>query len=135
MYRQRLIAVIDDNAAIREMLQKELTKAGYRTFAIEKTEHALETFDEVYIDGLIVDLLLPEMNGLLLVQRLRARHNFLPVILTIRASDPDVTMEARAVGIHELLQKPIDPKRLLTVAASWFGPSSTLISTTPSIDG
>lgn len=135
MYRQRLIAVIEHDADVREMVQQELAKAGYRTFAIEKAEHALEAFDEVHIDGLIVGLLLPGMSGLLLVRRLRARHNFLPVILTTRASDPDVTTEAHAVGIHELLQKPIEPKRLLTVAASWFGPSSTLMSTTPSIDG
>ncbi|MBA2252295.1 MAG: response regulator [Nitrospirales bacterium] len=134
MDRRRLIALIDHDADVRQMVQEELTKACYRTFAIEKPEHALEAFDEVHIDGLIVDHLLPGMSGLLLVRQLRARHNFLPVILTTRASDPDVTTEARAVGIHELLQKQIEPRRLLTVATSWFGPSSTLVST-PSIDG
>jgi DNA-binding response OmpR family regulator len=69
LYRRRLIAAIDHDADVRQMVQQELAKAGYRTFAIEKTEPALEAFDEVHIDGLIVDLLLPGMSGLLLMRR------------------------------------------------------------------
>jgi DNA-binding response OmpR family regulator len=47
---------MDHDADVRQMVQQELAKACYRTFTIEKAEHALDAFDEVHIDGLIIDL-------------------------------------------------------------------------------
>lgn len=73
------ILVVDDEPSIRQLVARVLERSGHRVFACQNAAEALAVQDP--IDVLVVDLVLPEVNGRQLTEALRKRQPTLPVVL------------------------------------------------------
>jgi two-component system, LuxR family, response regulator FixJ len=107
------ICVLEDDAAVRDSLRWMLERNGYssRTFCTPN-EFLMSRGREDYA-CLIVDLGLPGMSGLELLELLHARASSTPVILIAATADALTETRARKAGASDLLMKPIAPSVLL----------------------
>lgn len=78
---KKSILVIDDEEGVRLLLQEELELAGYNVFCAHNGYKGLDIFAEKHIDLAIVDINLPEMNGIEVLRQLKEKNNDIPVIL------------------------------------------------------
>ena len=102
------LLLIEDDAALRLTLARQLEADGYRVDQARDGEEGLFLAREYPVDLLIVDLGLPKLNGLTIVQRLRGEGSTLPIlILTARASWQDKVVGLEA-GADDYLVKPFE---------------------------
>ncbi|MEY2690308.1 MAG: hypothetical protein RL375_4508 [Pseudomonadota bacterium] len=102
------LLLIEDDAALRQGLARQLEAEGYRVDQAVDGEDGLFQASEYPVDLVIVDLGLPRMNGLTVVQRLRADGRTLPIlILTARGRWQDKVVGLEA-GADDYLVKPFD---------------------------
>jgi adenylate cyclase len=104
------ILVVDDIADNVEILRMRLTALGYEVVVAEDGEQALAKVRETLPDLILLDIMMPKVDGLEVVRRLKADASlpFIPVILvTAKASPKDVVMGLDAGG-DDYLSKPID---------------------------
>lgn len=111
--KQPLIRIIDDDQSQRDALTFLLTSVGYRVVSYEKARDFL-TRDEHWIGGcVILDLRMPEMDGLSLQREMILRGIELPVLFLSAYGDLPVAVEAMKLGSFDFLEKPIDEVKLL----------------------
>ncbi len=119
------ILLIDDEAALTDSLQKLLTRLNYRVTASNTAPDGLTTFfgNPPQFDLVITNLGMPEINGLEVARQIHAIRPQLPILL-ITGFAPDVRPEnLAAVGICELLQKPVSLDVLAeTLRRTWTKP-------------
>ena len=102
------LLLIEDDAALRLTLARQLEADGYRVDQARDGEEGLFLAREYPVDLLIVDLGLPKLNGLTIVQCLRGEGSTLPIlILTARASWQDKVVGLEA-GADDYLVKPFE---------------------------
>src|SRR3990170_1238808 len=102
------LLLIEDDAVLRLGLARQLEAEGYRVDQAADGENGLFQAREYPVDLVIVDLGLPKVNGLTVVQRLRADGRTLPIlILTARGSWQDKVMGLEA-GADDYLVKPFE---------------------------
>jgi two-component system OmpR family response regulator len=112
--RNDLILVVDDDPEIRDLLQLFLTRHGYRVRAVPDgsfLESAIETPGQSP-DLIILDLMLPNMDGLSWCQWLRERSPIPVLMLTARGSETD-RIVGLETGADDYLPKPFHPEELL----------------------
>jgi PAS domain S-box-containing protein len=110
------VLVCEDDPDIAEILVETLRHEGIRAEAVPTAQAAKATLEQAQFDVAIVDLNLPDADGLELITELRAREatRALPVIVaTARSKDARDTARLGMLQIADWLQKPIDPQRLL----------------------
>ena len=109
------ILVVDDEPSVVWLLQNALEEAGYTTLGAGDGVEALEVLQSSPVDLIVLDLLMPRMDGLEFLQRLRAPGDTRPVLVLTAVSD---SIEAACErGATFALTKPFDPDRLLEVVA------------------
>ena len=106
------ILLIDDDARLAAMVSEYLGAAGYRVTIASNGLHGLEQLGSAPFDALVLDLSLPDMDGLEVCRRLRARSEVPVLMLTARgdAMDRVVGLE---IGADDYLPKPFEPRELL----------------------
>jgi two-component system phosphate regulon response regulator PhoB len=110
-----VVLVVEDEAAIQELIAVTLGMAGYRVLRAASAEAAQQVMRDVLPDLLMVDWMLPEQSGLAFTRVLRAdpRTRQLPIImLTARASEQDAVM-ALENGVDDYITKPFSPRETL----------------------
>jgi two-component system response regulator HydG len=107
------LLVVDDEPSARTGLEKLLASEGYRVWGAANGEAALERVDEVAPDVVITDLKMPGMDGLELLDRLRARDHTLPVLVVTAFGEVASAVAAMRRGAEDYLTKPIDFDALL----------------------
>lgn len=111
------ILVVDDYVVTQRVLSTQLRKGGYEVITAGSGQEALFYLTERKFDLAIIDVAMPEMDGIMLLEKLRKeRHEQnLPVImLTASALDED-RIRAQAAGATDFLTKPISSWELLEV--------------------
>jgi len=107
------LLLIEDDAALRTGLARQLQADGYRVDGAADGEDGLFQAQEYPVDLVIVDLGLPRLNGIAVVQRLRAEGRTLPIlILTARGGWQDKVLGLEA-GADDYLVKPFEYPELL----------------------
>ncbi len=109
------ILVVEDEAAIAELVAINLRHAGYEVTVVGDAESALQSVDRVLPDLVVLDWMLPGQSGLALAKSWRtvARTKPLPIImLTARAAESD-KLAGLDGGADDYLTKPFSPKELL----------------------
>lgn len=104
------IVIVEDDVNTRRLLEFILDNEGYKPFAFEDAQAALDAVEEIRPDLAIVDLMMPDMDGVELSRKLRAqaRYDKMP-ILVVTARDHAVDRyEAFAVGVDDYITKPFD---------------------------
>jgi two-component system response regulator MprA len=128
------VLVVDDEPAVRASLQRSLTFEGYDVAVARDGFEALEAVDTNRPDVVVLDVLMPRLDGLQAVRRLRARGDELPVLmLTARdgTSDRVVGLDA---GADDYLVKPFALEELLARLRALLRRTSTTPPTTLSHD-
>ena len=106
------ILLIEDDRRLAAMVAEYLTEAGLRTVTCENGKAGLERLAREPYDALVLDLMLPDMDGLEVCRQLRAKHDLPVLMLTARgdAADRIVGLE---LGADDYLPKPFEPRELL----------------------
>jgi adenylate cyclase len=105
------ILVVDDNAANREMLSRRLTRAGHRVQVVANGPAALALLRQQPIDMVLLDVLMPEMSGYEVLQRLTADDALreIPVVMISALDEMDSVVRCIELGAEDYLPKPFDP--------------------------
>ena len=108
---QGLILVVDDNEANRDLLQRRLERQGYTVATAENGRQALEVLLENNFDVVLLDIMLPEMDGYEVLQRVKAdyRLQHIPVIMISALDDLDSVARCIEMGAEDYLPKPFNP--------------------------
>jgi len=106
--RQNKILVLDDDDKSREFLNAFLLYKGYHVVQSGDGDEALKLIDENQIDLVITDLMMPKMNGLELVKRLKAKHPGIVTIVYSAFSSNEMTKDLLKAGAFFCLDKPFN---------------------------
>lgn len=103
------IMLIEDDDRLRNLIRLHLSRAGITVQACENAATGLKQILQVRPDLLVLDLLLPDMNGLQVLQALRgeAITKDLPVVVLTAKKDIDTISNARRFGANAYLIKPV----------------------------
>jgi len=108
------ILIVDDNIDTVELLRKRLKAEGYNTEEAYDGEEALKKVYEVYPDLIILDVMMPKMDGYEVCQRLKTddRTKFIPIIMLTAKSDVESKVKGLDIGADDYVPKPFDYREL-----------------------
>src|SRR5262245_27147708 len=109
------ILVVDDNPSNVDILRARLSTHGYETLTAADGEEALAAVREHLPDLILLDVMMPKVDGIEVCRRLRADASlpFIPIVLVTAKSDPKDVVAALEAGGDEYLTKPVDQAALL----------------------
>lgn len=102
------ILVVDDEKEIADLLEVYLKNDGFEVFKFYTAAGALECIRQTAIDLSILDVMLPDMDGFKLCQKIRETHFFPIIMLTAKISDSDKIM-GLTIGADDYITKPFNP--------------------------
>ena len=111
------ILVVDDESEIREGLELLLTTEGYSTASAETGEAGLTLLEEKPFDLLLLDVSLPDRNGLDLLREIRRRDPHLAIVLITAYGSIDMARAAFKSGAQDYITKPWSNDELLVQVA------------------
>ena len=107
------ILVADDDRNTRRLLQAVLENAGYQVFTAENGVEALEVMDRQHIDLVVLDIMMPRMDGYEFTSTLRECNNNLPILMVSAKQLPSDKKHGFLVGTDDYMTKPIDVEEML----------------------
>jgi DNA-binding response OmpR family regulator len=110
---RRTILVVDDNRGVLEFLTLLLSKHGLSVVAVSNGSECLATVRSRPIDLIILDVMMPVMDGLQVCEELRKISPATPVILLTASDDIMTRAAAMDLGVSEFVAKPINNRDLL----------------------
>ena len=111
--KKKNILIIEDEAFLRDILRRYLEKENYNVFQGESGESGIEIFKENQIDLVLLDIMLPKMQGWEVCKKIKEISSTPIIILTSRSEDEDET-RGLTLGADDYIIKPFKPKALLT---------------------
>jgi DNA-binding response OmpR family regulator len=99
------ILLVDDDEAVRKVLSFPLERDGYNVIQAADGEEALEAFDDSAIDLVVLDIMLPKLDGLEVCRQLRARSSVPIIMLTARDDELDKVLGLE-LGADDYVTKP-----------------------------
>ena len=106
------ILVVDDDAEIRSLLSDYLERNGFRVTGLPDGRDLMRTLEEQAVDLVVLDLMLPGVDGLTLCRELRGKSRIPVLILSARGEDVD-RIVGLEMGADDYLVKPFHPRELL----------------------
>ncbi len=107
------VLVVDDEATIRDSLRMVFEYEGYRVEEAADGRQALRRAAETEFDALLLDIKMPEMDGLAVLRALREQGLDLPVIVITGHGDVATAVEATRRGAYDFFEKPLQRERVL----------------------
>lgn len=107
------ILVVDDEPSIREVVSIYLGRAGYRVLVAEDGQTALDILEREPPDLVVLDLMLPQVDGLEITRRLRAAGETPIIMLTARREETDRVLGLE-MGADDYVVKPFSPRELVS---------------------
>jgi CheY-like chemotaxis protein len=107
------ILVVDDEPLVRDLLVQFLTLRGYRVLGVKDGTEALSMVEQAPPDLILLDLIMPGMDGVEVLRQLRQREYNGGVIIITGSHDEERLDEAWVLGPQEVIGKPIDLEQLL----------------------
>ena len=107
------ILVADDDKHVRRQLKTMLTKENYTVTLAENCEVALGVLDKEYIDLIILDVIMPKMDGYEFTKTLRDINNNLPILMLSAAKSVEDICKGFLAGADDYMAKPYDEQELL----------------------
>jgi two-component system response regulator FixJ len=113
MTSQALVHIVDDDAAIRRALTRLLRSAGHIPVAYESARTVLDAAPTLSSGCMLLDVEMPEIDGLQLLAQLGRLGIVLPVIVVTGHGDVSIAVKAMKAGAVDFIEKPIDETLLL----------------------
>ncbi len=107
------VLVVDDDKNTRRLFQAVLQSVGYRVFAASDGEEALALMDREFVDLVVLDIMMPNMDGYEFTKALRECNNNLPILMVSARQLPADKKKGFLVGIDDYMTKPIDEEEML----------------------
>ncbi|WP_026470249.1 nitrogen regulation protein NR(I) [Alkanindiges illinoisensis] len=111
------IWVIDDDRAMRWVLEKTFKEEGFNVTSFEEGQTALDRLEKEQPDVILTDIRMPGIDGLTFLSRVKASHPDLPVIIMTAHSDLESAVSSYQTGAFEYLPKPFDIDEALTLVS------------------
>ena len=110
-----LVLIVDDDARLREYVRVNLEAEGYVVREAGDAEEGLAALDEESPDLILLDVMMPRVDGWEMLQRVHERHGVgaIPVIMFSGKVDEQAASDAAARGVHGFIGKPFDPRSLI----------------------
>lgn len=106
-----LILVVDDDVAIRELLEEHLTRVGYGVLTAADGEQMQAQLDSAHVDLIVLDVMLPGDDGFTLCRRIREQSR-VPIIMLTASSDETDRVVGLELGADDYLAKPFSAREL-----------------------
>jgi DNA-binding response OmpR family regulator len=110
--RARRVLVVDDEATIRDVVRRYLTADGFDVTEAADGEEAVARFRSLRPDLVVLDVMMPGVDGLEVLRRLRAESDVYVILLTAKAEEVD-KLVGLSVGADDYLTKPFSPRELV----------------------
>ncbi len=107
------ILIAEDDPSLRRVLSAMLEKSGYSTDAVCDGIEALEYLRSGSYDGVILDIMMPGMDGLRVLKTIRGEKNAVPVLMLTAKAEIDDRVAGLDTGANDYLVKPFDLRELL----------------------
>lgn len=117
---KRKILIVDDESIGRQLLQAILLIEGFETFLAENGEDAIQKASQVKPDLILLDVMMPYMNGYEVTKAIRADSELkdIPIILVSALEDRNSKLQGLDIGANQYVSKPFNKTELLKVIRS-----------------
>jgi DNA-binding response OmpR family regulator len=107
------ILIVDDDKNTRRLYQAVLENEGYQVSLAENGNAALDVMDKEQIDLVVLDIMMPGMDGYEFTKTLRETNNSLPVLMVSAKQLPEDKKKGFLVGTDDYMTKPVDEEEML----------------------
>lgn len=116
------ILIVDDNAVLRRVISVTLRKAGHTLLTAANAAEAVQQLAETPVDLMLLDVAMPETDGLTLLRKLRmdARYRDLPIVMLTASGQDEDRVVARTEGANDFLTKPASSAELVETVRRWL---------------
>lgn len=109
---KKSILIVEDEIRIRFLIKDYLLKEDYNVFEAENGIEALDILKNNKLDLIVLDIMMPKMDGLTCLSKIR-EHSTIPVILLTAKSQEEDKLQGYEVGADDYMTKPFSPKVLV----------------------
>jgi DNA-binding response OmpR family regulator len=109
----RRVLVIEDQEDLAALYERTLSEAGFRVRSAYTGEEGLALFEDEGADGLVLDMTLPEMNGVQTLEAVRALDPNVPVVVATGDESDDKRRQCARLGVSAYLSKPLGADQLV----------------------
>ncbi len=109
------ILIAEDNDISRDLMSRILKMQGYHTVEVSDGGQAIEAINDTPVDLAMVDLNMEPQGGFEFVQHLVLNNIKIPVVIITADDSSDILMRASELGVNRVLQKPVEPEKLLNI--------------------
>lgn len=107
------IMVVEDDYSTRKLMEAVLTQNGYNVILATDGIDALEKMDRHHVDLIVLDLMLPRMDGYEFTRTLRESNNNVPILMVTAKEAPEDKKKGFLVGTDDYMVKPVDEEEML----------------------
>jgi len=102
------VLVVDDEAAIRALVAKIVERAGYPVDTARDGAEAIEKLGEAEYAVIVLDLMMPNIDGYGLIRHLKAQPGTKPAVIVVSAGDSAALRQLDGALVHSIVRKPFD---------------------------
>lgn len=110
--QQDKVLIVDDDQGIRETLSELIEELGYETFSAEDGLCALDQLENGPYLCVLTDIMMPNMTGLELIQKIKARDVSIPIIVITGYASLEIAIDAMKYGASDFISKPFKVKQI-----------------------
>ena len=115
-----LVLVVDDEQDIRDACERILSRVGYQVQKASRGDEALDILNKESVDIMLLDLKMPGMDGLEVLERVRKQNTDIQVIVITGYATVETAIEAMKQGAYDFIPKPFEPDQLrIVVNRAW----------------
>ena len=107
------ILVAEDDKHARKLLETVLKREGYHVFTVENGKKVLEILASQHIDLIVLDIMMPEMDGYEVARVLRESNFMVPILMVTAKQLPEDKKKGFIVGTDDYMTKPVDIEEML----------------------
>ncbi|MEG2103514.1 MAG: response regulator transcription factor, partial [Flavobacterium sp.] len=107
------ILIVEDDKNTRKLMNAVISADGYKTFTAENGIEALDIFDKEHIDLIVLDIMMPKMDGYEFTKVFRSCNNTLPILMVSAKQLPEDKKRGFLAGTDDYMTKPVDEEEML----------------------
>jgi two-component system nitrogen regulation response regulator NtrX len=110
------IMIVDDDLDVRQSIMDVFGDEGYEVFGAAGGQDALKTVNQESIDLIFLDIWMPDLDGMLVLQQLKAMHPEIPVVMISGHGTIETAVQSTKLGAFDFIEKPVSLEKLVITA-------------------